>query len=363
MRSRIGVAIDAAELRAVLVESGVVRWHATTRLVAAQSANDALRDLFVGAPSAARRARTTVVLSREWVQAKPLPGFPAVKSARLASQLLRQNEQSFFLATGRTRTIVDLHVAADGTPWGAAFDTGVLDEISRGATSARLKLVRVAPLVVALSALDASGDARAPAALQPIGEDAASYLGAYAAAFAPRRLPLAWHPPSHRRHPRRWTIAGRAVAYAALSAAAAFAALAPAIRAARSSRDLERQLEELRPRQAEVQRTQLELTRVTDAMNRIAAFSAHRGEVTRLLATLSRVIPESTALLTVRIDSVDGAFTAIAPRVADVMPTLVTENGIVAPRIVGSMTREVTGGAQVERAAFRFRRRATPSRR
>lgn len=363
MRSHIGIAIDSKELRAVLVQSGAVRWHSTARFRPAQSVDDAIRELRAGAPSAARRARTTVVLSRDWAQAKPLPGFPIVKPAGLASQLLRQNEQSFFLATGRPRTIVDVHVAPDGTPWGAAFDTGVLDEVVRGARLAQLKLVRVAPLVVALSALGSSGDAHVPAALQPIGDDAASYLGAYAAGIAPRRLPLAWRPTSERSHSRRWTVAARAIVCTALSTAAAFAALAPAIRVASSARELDSQLARLRPHQAEIQRTRLELTRVTNTLNRIAAFSEPRGEATRLLATLSRAIPESTALLTLRVDSTDGVFTAIAPHVADVIPTLVAEDGIVAPRIVGSMTREVVGGVRVERAAFRFRRHAVQRRR
>lgn len=363
MRSHIGVSIDSAELRAILVQSGAVQWYSWARLEARESLGDAVRALLADAPRPARGLRTTVALSRTWVQAKPLPGFPTVKPARLANQLLRENEQSFFLSTGRARVIVGVHIEPDGTPWGAAFDADVLDELVRAVRSARLGRVRLAPVAVVLSAVTRTGDENVPPALQSIGEDAAPYFVAYAAAVAPRRLPLAWSPARDPGHARRWTMAGRLAAGAAIITATAFATLSPAIRAARSTRAIERQIARLRPEQAEIQRNEIELMRVTGTLNRIAAFSASRGEVTRLLAALTRAIPESTALLTVRIDSVDGAFTAVAPRVADVLPELVAERDIVAPRIVGSMTREMMGGVQVERAAFRFRRRAAPTRR
>ena len=45
-----------------------------------------------------------------------------------------------------------------------------------------------------------------------------------------------------------------------------------------------------------------------------------------------------------------------APRVTDVLPALADAGSIVAPRIVGSVTRELLGTAKLERATFRFRR-------
>jgi hypothetical protein len=68
-----------------------------------------------------------------------------------------------------------------------------------------------------------------------------------------------------------------------------------------------------------------------------------------------------TAMLTFHVDSVEGAFTAIAPHVADVLPELANAREIVEPRIVGSVTREVLGGVHVERASFRFRRLRSPT--
>ena len=55
------------------------------------------------------------------------------------------------------------------------------------------------------------------------------------------------------------------------------------------------------------------------------------------------------------------SFVAIAPHVADVLPELVSVEEVSGPRIVGSVTREVIGGARVERAAFRFRRARPPT--
>lgn len=395
MKPCLGVAIGEDAVRAVLVSGTALRWHSNVSHAGGDGVTDAVCALLSDVPRYGRRARVTVVVSPAWAQVKPLAGLPVVKPARVARELLHQNAESFFLTTGRRHTIVGIHVEPDGTPWGASFDTEVLDGIVRGVRSARLRLTRVLPVAVALSAIEPNdaiawrdgdeiyrldggrhGLARprrcvepmncgrhVPAAIESIGDDAPMYVVAYSAAIAPRRLPLVWCPGADPRTARRWIVAGRVAACAAMCGAGAFASLAPVIRTVGSSRELDRQLAALRPAQAEIQRNELELARISGTLDRIAAFSAHRGDVTRLVATLSRATPESTALLTVRIDSIEGLFTAIAPRVTDVLPRLAAENDIVAPRIVGSITREAVGGVELERAAFRFRRRAAPVRR
>ena len=78
--------------------------------------------------------------------------------------------------------------------------------------------------------------------------------------------------------------------------------------------------------------------------------------MTLLLAALAREIPDSTALITLRLDSLEGSVTTITTQAADVLPQLTDIPGIVAPRIVGSITKETTAGAPLERATIRFRR-------
>ena len=75
-----------------------------------------------------------------------------------------------------------------------------------------------------------------------------------------------------------------------------------------------------------------------------------------LLGELSQALPDSTALVSLRLDSLDGTFVALSPHAADMLSELVAVPGIVGPRIVGSVTKEIVGDAQLERATVRFRR-------
>jgi hypothetical protein len=60
--------------------------------------------------------------------------------------------------------------------------------------------------------------------------------------------------------------------------------------------------------------------------------------------------------VSLRLDSLEGNLIVLAAHAADVLPQLADLTGAVAPRIMGSVTREVQGGAHVKRAAIRFRR-------
>jgi hypothetical protein len=169
-------------------------------------------------------------------------------------------------------------------------------------------------------------------------------------------MTLAWRLQSDEARSRARARAGNAVLVTVLLAAAGFAALGPGLRARNFVRVADAELTKNRRAQLELARTESDLRRVTQLLNRVESFRAERGRVTRILGELAQSIPDSTAMLTFHVDSVEGAFTAIAPHVADVLPELATVDGIVAPRIVGSVTREVLGGVHVERAGFHFRR-------
>ena len=388
MKRRIAIEIGASELRAVWMESGALRWHARAALPDASALPEALSALLSTRPRVLARARAIVALSPRWVQVRQLQGLPPVGSPRVAAQLLRENEQAFFLWTGRPSTIV-IHVAVGRDSWGAAFDTEFLDAITRAVQSTRLRVVEICPSVAGIAAafpgqsvvwrdaehcfrirgdqdglleldrvLDCPDRDALPTtdALHPIGADAAQFVAAYAAATVRRRSPLAWRTHADPvRLRRRFRIINAAACIAVLSAGAA-ATLAPAVRAAASTRETERELRRLHGVQQQLVSVQTELRRVSDALDRVATLAVDRGSITRILGALSQATPESTAILDLRLDSTQGSFTAIAPNVADVLPALANAAEIVAPQIVGSVTRETIAGVRLERAAFRFRR-------
>jgi len=388
MSKHIAIAVGATELRGLWMQSGTLRWHARSTLPDALGLEESLRTLLASSPRALAGSRVTLVLSPRWVQTKRLEGLPAIRSARLTTQLLQENEQAFFLWSGYPSTVVT-EQTHDGCTWGAAVDTEFLGALVRAVRSERLRIVAIAPSVAAIAAafpdqcIDWSDGAQRyeiegarggilqlrrvldgrvpqtpviPDVLRPIGGDAPSFLPAYAAAAVGRRLPLAWRPRAEpARLVRRRRIA-RAVGCVALVAAGTAAALAPALRAAASRRDAESELRRLRVVQQELSYTQSELRRVSEALDRVARFAVDRGRITRTVGALSEAIPESTAILDIRLDSVEGTFSAYAPSVADVLPALADVGDIAEPRIVGSVTRETIAGVRLERAAFRFLR-------
>jgi hypothetical protein len=207
-----------------------------------------------------------------------------------------------------------------------------------------------------ISSRSLSGSPDLPAALGRLGEDATRFVDAYAAAVAPRQLVLSCQLRSDASAAPMWVRMRGVAAAIALSASIGFAAFGPAYRAARFTKTAERELDRNRLERLELARNESELRRVTQVLNRIESLRAQRGRVTRVLGELAESIPESTAILTFHVDSLEGAFTAIAPHVADVLPELVKARDIIGPRIVGSVTHEMIGGVAVERASFRFRR-------
>jgi Tfp pilus assembly protein PilN len=394
-RNGLGVAVGAGEVRAVLVRRGVVQWHASEPFAGLGALATALRTLLARAPRLSIGTRVTVVISPAWVQVKSLSGLPSLKPARLASQLLRENQQAFFLWKGTSALIADIQRLKDGTAWGAAFDRDVIDELTRAFRVARIGVRCVAPAVVAIVAalpnrvtpwsdgddwFELEGDrdglrrveriasnaphvvTQRPAPLARLGDAAAGFLDAYAAAVAPRTLALAWRVQSDEARSRVLARVCNVGLAGVLTAATAFVAFGPGIRARSFGRAADRELARNRVVQIELAHNESELRRVTQMLNRIESFRADRGRVTRVLGELAQSIPESTAMLTFHVDSVEGAFTAIAPHVADVLPELESIREVAVPRIVGSVTREVLAGVHVERASFRFRRsRATRS--
>lgn len=340
MTAQAGIVVGGDSIRAVLLERGVEVWRAEASVEGIDSIARAAAELLANAPPRFRRASLGICVTRDWSQTKPLPGVPPVKKARLATQIVRENLRAFFLLRGTPLDIADVLVRSDGMLWGAAFDRDGMTELTRSLRGAQLRVDRIVPLAIAKENTRDSDDATV-------------------AARMPRRLPLSWRPAPDASRARTLSFLRVSFAASAIAAAALFALFGPGIRAARFSRAAAAELIRTQVVQRELSRTQRELQGATETLNRIAAFQASRGAMSRILGGLSQSLPESTALLAFHVDSTEGGFTAIAPRIADVLPELVAIEEIAAPKIVGSVTRETISGVHIERATFRFRRTRT----
>jgi hypothetical protein len=145
------------------------------------------------------------------------------------------------------------------------------------------------------------------------------------------------------------------VAAAAFVIALAVAVVTPisalALRASRTSRELAA----IAPRARQAERAEVDLWRISEALTEVAVFDRSRRSATQLLTQLARALPEGSALVTVRFDSLGGAVVVLAPHAASTLASLDSVAGIAAPQIIGPVTKEVVGARELERATVQFR--------
>jgi hypothetical protein len=199
-------------------------------------------------------------------------------------------------------------------------------------------------------------------ALARLGEHGWRFADAYGAASLPEYEPMVLRAPgAGADHVPRWRMA---LAGGALAAALLFAAVAPAIRAMRAEDAAAGRIAAVQDRRRAASDTERELERVTQALAEAAAFDVDRYSPTLLLADLTAALPQGSAVVAFTADTANGSVVALAPRAAAVVQPLEKVPGIVAPEIVGPVTREALAGRDLERVTIRFgidaARRARP---
>jgi hypothetical protein len=193
--------------------------------------------------------------------------------------------------------------------------------------------------------------------LAHLGAGADEFLPAYGAAIAPARAPFALRPAAHAARTGMREALRIAAAALLFTSTATAGLLARGVHAARLVAAANVALAAVGDSAGVADRLEAELRRTTAELGRIQEFRAARGHLTTLLGALSETLPDSTALVSLRLDTLEGTFIVLTPQVADVLPPLLGIRELVAPRIVGAVTRENLSGARLERASLRFRRR------
>ncbi|HTE44810.1 MAG TPA: hypothetical protein VK636_06165 [Gemmatimonadaceae bacterium] len=376
-------------MSAVFVRRARIVWRASVDVGEGESLSEAVNRLLATAPTWVFAPRVRVVVGEGYGQVKQLHGLPPMKHPRLASQVVRENASSFFALTGHRIVVSDVDQRSDGSTWGAAFTGDILEQMvlvlsQRGLTRptflpAPVAIARLATdgphrivddsvattftvndgAVVALARVPVTDESEditlVPAISASIGPEGMEYVRAYAGAVARRAAGPSWRSSPPVRRTRLLRRAGLTLAGALLIATLVAALFAPGARAHRAIAVLTREVAFTRASELEASRTEAMLRRVTGDLDRIERVRARRGRTTLLLAGLSQALPESTALISLRLDSLEGSFVAVTPHAVDILPQLSAVDLIGGARIVGSVTREPLGSIQVERATVRFR--------
>ncbi len=387
MSASIGLAVASDELRAVLVRDGTVLWAGRSGRTADAPLPDQVRDLLAQAPARRwMRPRVTGAVGASASQVKRIEGLPPVSDAAALALIVREGAGRFFMRNGIPLETSGVRPVEAGAAWAAAFERPIIAQIEAGSRAAGLRVRAIVPAVVALARANADahaqwddGDCRieftvsagelrsvrrivagnvpelpsVPAALASLGDDGWRFADAYGASLVPDSEPLAIRPRGaiHAEiSRRRLTIAAAACVLAAFLAAAA-----PGIGAAIDRARAEREFAQLSPHVRAAAVSAEELHRMTRALAESNALAASRRSPTALIAALALALGSGSALVTLRADSAGGMLVLLAPHAARAIAALDSVPGLIAPEIVGPVTREVMGKSEVERVTVRFR--------
>lgn len=391
-RIRVGVALGSGAVRAIGVQRDGIAWTLEAPLPAGEDRARKLTAFLMRIP--ARRwpgIRINVAIGPAHVQAKRLSGLPSVDDVSLLARVVAEGVGRFFLRNGIPLVTSGLRVDASGQVWGAAFERPLIDELAETCRIAGLTLGVVVPTVSVLPrallgdtirwsdeqiavivdsraacmtgvrriVADAPFDepALVPApGLAVLGSSAARFADAYGAALIDRNERLVLKPPRRAVDVTvpRWRLA---TAAAVLLTMVLLAVAAPALSSRRESARAATRLRELAAPHRTVAGTASELRRVSGVLDEVAAFGRTRRSLTLLLAAVTRVLPDGSALSMIRVDSATVMLVVFAPRAGAVLSALERLYQVTAPEIVGPVTKELVAAREVERATIRFRLR------
>jgi hypothetical protein len=376
---RLGVVISRTALRVVAVERGRVTWAAERALDGAGEIAAALAELAAERPRGFTRAR--VAIAGALVQVKVLSGLPRLSAAWLDRAVALQAGR-WFLKNGRPLVTGAVRSGANGGVLAAAVERGVLDAVCDGAARAGLRCDGVGTAVGACAQMLGDGDHDLPAdvwdrvAVQggvPIAirrskdaghlgagptvpgldGDGGRFYPAYAVALGRPTPSFALNGSDPERSAATRRLAVRVAVVAAMCwVAAATIGLIRVNGAVRSSRS---ELMTLRPALDAAVTVERDLTLADGLLAAVHRAQASRSRDAGLLAVLTRGLPDSAYLLSLRRGR-DGRVTVVGfgPSAAETLAALGRAPGVVSPALQGGVTREMTGSRAVERFILSF---------
>jgi hypothetical protein len=388
---RIGLAVRSDAVSAVAMRRGAIAWVASASLPDASALESVTMELLRNTPRGRwRRVYVVAAIGPTWCQTRRLSGLPPLRDAAVAAALVRENIARFFLRNGAPLLSSTAVPGPDGAWWSAVFDEPVVAAIRSVCEGSGLRLEAVVPTVTILPALIGTDrviwrdgetsvlarfrDGRLlechrtrqapdappqlPGALTTLGSEAGSYIDAYAAASLDDREHVpAYVPGAEAKSSRvsRWRLVAAATAagvtaFGALVSPGALA-LVGAARAEAEAAHLEAAARQPLADEADLARVRAALAEF-DALARTSARPS-----THLLAELARVLPDSAAIVSVRLDSAGGQVVVLASRAATVLARLERLRIVANPRVTGPITRERVDGHDRERVTVSFERR------
>ena len=397
MTMRVGIYVGADWLAGVAVSRQGVVWHAVLQRTSDTSLDSHLSHLLDDIPvKRFARAQIFVALGPALAHVKQLRALPPIAAPRVLRQLIEAAPSRFFLADYTAPVVADPVRSAEGW-WVAVADAKTIAAVDAACGRRGMRHMGARPAATLLDAalatpangtriawcdgdiaLDivcgdrsiasirrvsaSSGGPDVPAArldgpLEQIGDDAWSCAGAYAAARAGTAAPLRLRRTDDG-HRSPYQSVRRVVSVGSLVASVAMMLAAPSVVAARVLRENEREFVLVRAKASAVEKDRAVVKQQQFALRQIRTFSTARRLFTPLLASLSLQLPESTAIVALRLDTLGGALVALSPVGTDVVAAVSTTPAIGAIQLSAPITRETVGPLELQRMSLRFRFKA-----
>lgn len=399
MTVRVGLYVGSDWIAAVALRRNRLVWHADGERTGDLSLDAQLACLLQGAPSTRYpRPSVFVALGPMVAQVKQLRGLPPIDRPRVLRQLIQGSPNRFFLETPTAPAVAMPMRSLEGW-WVSVADAETIATIESVCTRRGLNVCGVRPVAVLLDHALANPTIETgitwsdgPAILQmtygdrgitslhrgsapggrtpPLAADVAGplaalgvgawrFAGAFAAARAGSSAPLPlWRAGDGRRGPRQ--LARRVASISTLVIGAAVTLAAPGVTAVRSRAESDRAFEVLRTTASSVARERMALEQQQAALRQVRTFADTRRLITPMLSSLSIQLPESTAIIALRLDTLGGSLVTLSPVGAELVPAIGDTPGVDAIQLSAPITRETVGPVELQRIAvrFRFKRRA-----
>jgi hypothetical protein len=322
---------------------------------------------------------------------KLIEGLPPIDDEDVLAAIIRERPSAFFLQNGAALRTTGVRLVNSGSAWAAAINAREVDSVRGACAALRIRLASIAPcavvmplavtsaevhredgsrtMVIGLSDAGLTSVRTLPSALVPsisgaetvpplsvLGERAECFADAYGAAVAPIGDPLTLGPagdvPWNRRRLRRRVLPPTVVGSIA-AMALALSPLVPLATARRAEVSL-RTIQESREWHMTVD-VLGQLERVTSVISEIERFGTDRQQRIRLLADLTRLLPDSAAIERFEIRNDEVRLVAIAPRASSVIAAIRTLPDVTSITLPGEVIRASIGGRDLERVAVTFR--------
>ncbi len=350
--------LDHNVINVIVVEHGEVVWSATAQLDADRTSGDsapiaaALGELLDGIPKYRwPKLRVDTAIGTPWSRVKLVKGIPSVRHRKEVIAMLRLNT-SRFVASPRPVVITGASAVSAGQYHVGVAEVGVIGAITGAICDHNL---RAGPLVPAesidpgvLSALAA--DEVGSTGMRTAGEAIAVQV---AMGHVPRQLALCAKDNPAITIPdvsRTRIVAATAILLIAIGTYFAAQGYVDGARLARNRTEL-RSMQMLSDSGSH---EKAELGRISRDLASAANFSRHRVSTALLLGAITQALPAEATVTTMRIDTANVDLVVLSPRTAAVVDAMSEVANIVAPTIIGPVSREMVGARELERATLRL---------